>query len=270
MGLAWTFLGFSRGYNMFMGIAEVAAVLLLFRRTMTAGAIVTLMTTANVMAVNYFYDVPVKILSSTLVVMTLFLLARDADRLFTFFFTGRAVGLPVIQAPKTALLWVRPAGLAAKFLLIGYVVIFGFVQAQEMRRLYGDLKPQPRLYGIYDVDVDVFVRNNDTIPLASDAARWKQFIVEWEGYARARHFTDSTSHFTSEIDTAKRSLKLQLTHDNTAICRFDYEAPQKEQLVFRGRMYSDSVAIHMTRRDLTKSRLVGRGFHWVSEYPYNR
>ena len=64
MGLAWTFLGFSEGYNFFMGIAEVAAVLLLFRRTMTAGAIITLMTTANVMAVNYFYDVPVKILST--------------------------------------------------------------------------------------------------------------------------------------------------------------------------------------------------------------
>src|SRR5258706_3145302 len=49
MGLAWTFLGFSEGYNLFMGLAEVAAVLLLFRRTVTFGAIISLMTTANVM-----------------------------------------------------------------------------------------------------------------------------------------------------------------------------------------------------------------------------
>ena len=74
MGLAWTFLGFSKGYNMFMGLAEVAAALLLFRRTVTVGAIITLMTTANVMAVNYFYDVPVKIVSTHLVLLTLFLL----------------------------------------------------------------------------------------------------------------------------------------------------------------------------------------------------
>ena len=71
MGLAWTFLGFSKGYNLFMGIAEVAAVLLLFRRTLTFGLIITLMTTANVMTVNYFYDVPVKLLSTHLVMCTL-------------------------------------------------------------------------------------------------------------------------------------------------------------------------------------------------------
>jgi hypothetical protein len=72
MGLAWAFLGFSKGYILFMGLAEICAGLLLFRRTMTFGAIITLMTAMNVMAVNYFYDVPVKILSTHLVLMTLF------------------------------------------------------------------------------------------------------------------------------------------------------------------------------------------------------
>ncbi|MGY0037489.1 hypothetical protein [Pedobacter sp. NJ-S-72] len=73
MGLAWTFLGFSKGYNLFMGIAEVMGILLLFRRTLTIGAIIALMTTANVMAINYFYDVPVKILSTALVLMCIFI-----------------------------------------------------------------------------------------------------------------------------------------------------------------------------------------------------
>ena len=268
MGLAWTFLGFSRGYNIFMGIAEVAAVLLLFRRTMTAGAIITLMTTANVMAVNYFFDVPVKIMSTTLVAMTLFLLLRDADRLFTFFFTGRAVALPVINAPKPVLPWIRPVGLAVKFLLIGFVFIFGFISAQKMRSLYGDLAPKPKLYGIYDVDL--FVMNNDTIPLASaDATRWKQFIVEWEGQARTRHVTGIDSYFYAELDTAKHSLRLRFAKDNNADYSLRYEEQQEDRLVFRGVMNSDSVAIHMIRKDLKEFPLMGRGFHWVSEYPFN-
>src|SRR4029079_10973623 len=33
MGLAWTYLGFSTGYNLFMGVAEILDVLLLFKRT---------------------------------------------------------------------------------------------------------------------------------------------------------------------------------------------------------------------------------------------
>ena len=43
MGLAWNFLGFSRGYNYVMGLAELlSGSLLLFRRTTTLGALVTL------------------------------------------------------------------------------------------------------------------------------------------------------------------------------------------------------------------------------------
>ncbi len=71
MGLAWTFLGFSKGYNLFMGIAELMAVFLLFRRTVMIGAIICLMTTANIMAINYFYNVPVKILSTALFTLCL-------------------------------------------------------------------------------------------------------------------------------------------------------------------------------------------------------
>lgn len=129
MGLAWTFLGFSEGYNLFMGIAEVLALLLLFRRTMTLGAIITLMTTSNVMAVNYFYDVPVKIISTTLTVMTLFLLMHDAKKLLAFFLTSQPVSLTVIPAPVYKKKFIHIAGLVFKFGLLGYVMILGSWEA---------------------------------------------------------------------------------------------------------------------------------------------
>lgn len=53
MGLAWTFLGFSKGYNLFMGIVEVSSVLLLFRKTMIAGAFLSLAASVHVMVMNY-------------------------------------------------------------------------------------------------------------------------------------------------------------------------------------------------------------------------
>ena len=105
MGLAWTFLGFSKGYNLFMGIAELTALLLLFRRTLTFGLIITLMTTANVMAVNYFYDVPVKIISTHLVLMTVFLLLRDFKVLCQFFFTKIPTSLSLQRLPITDVKW---------------------------------------------------------------------------------------------------------------------------------------------------------------------
>src|ERR1700733_2800784 len=62
MGLAWTFLGFSNGFNYFMGFAEVAGgFLLLIRKTKTFGALFCMTVTANIVAINYCFDVPVKI-----------------------------------------------------------------------------------------------------------------------------------------------------------------------------------------------------------------
>jgi len=85
MSLAWAFFGYSYGYNVFMGMAESAALLLLFRRTMTFGAILTLATLANVIVINYNYDVHAKMYPTALFVMTLFLMARDVRRLVKFF-----------------------------------------------------------------------------------------------------------------------------------------------------------------------------------------
>jgi hypothetical protein len=266
MRLAWTFLGFSRGYNLFMGLAEVAAVLLLFRRTMTIGCIITLMTTANVMAVNYFFDVPVKILSTALVSMTVFLLARDVDRLFTFFFTGRAVALPAINPPRLAKPWIQPLGLVVKTLLIGFVFIFSFMNAREIRKLYVDLTSKPILHGTYDVES--FVKNNDTIPSStSDGTRWKQFIVEREGYAQSNNVFDGASWYKTELDSATRLLTLKMNDE--VLYRLRYEIQQDGRLLFSGSGRGDSVRIHMIRKD-KKFELMNRGFHWVSEYPHNK
>ena len=106
-----------------MGIAEVAALFLLFRRTVTIGAIITLMTTANVMAVNYFYDVPVKIVSTALVMMTIFLLIPDLKRLFKFFFTGEAVSLPAMPAPEVKKKWLRITAYGLKYVTMAYVIV---------------------------------------------------------------------------------------------------------------------------------------------------
>ena len=75
MGLLWTFMGYSKGYTMFTGVGELAgAILLLFPKMRTIGALVVFGVMANVMALNFFYDVPVKILSSPFLISTTILL----------------------------------------------------------------------------------------------------------------------------------------------------------------------------------------------------
>ena len=53
MGLAWTYLGYSKGFNLFMGIMEISGGLLLIpRRTSTLGAFVTMGVMTHVAVMN--------------------------------------------------------------------------------------------------------------------------------------------------------------------------------------------------------------------------
>ncbi|PHN07707.1 hypothetical protein [Flavilitoribacter nigricans] len=269
MGLAWTFLGFSKGYNLFMGIAELAAGLLLFRRTMTFGAVITLMTAANVMAVNYFFDVPVKILSTALVTMSAFLLARDAERLFRFFFSGEAVKLPKIEIPpQLRKKGFRIARLVLKTLVIGYAVIYGAIKVNGYSRDFGENAPKPGLYGLYTVDT--FIVNRDTLPpLKTDTLQWAQLQIEREGFARIKYMNDRSAGFVTTLDTTGRSLKF-MKRDSSEQYSFIYELPDTNRLRLIGTMQEDTVAIVFKRLDKSDFLLLNRGFNWVNEYPFNR
>jgi hypothetical protein len=272
MGLAWTFLGFSTGYNLFMGIAEVLALLLLFRRTMTLGAIITLMTTANVMAVNYFYDVPVKIISTTLTVMTLFLLMHDAKKLLAFFLTSQPVSLTVIPAPEYKKKFIRITGLCFKFLLLGYVLIYGTVEAMNSLKEYGDHAERPLFYGLYNVNS--FVLNNDTLRAGkADSLRWKQLnISAYKDWARITTTNDSVNWYNYKYDTVKHRISFKLGIDTLVQYDFTYERKWPD-LYLKGTLRTDSMNIHLIQlneKDKKKFLLVNRGFHWVSEKPYNR
>jgi hypothetical protein len=92
MHLLWTFMGASTAYSVFGGVMETAGALLLFwRRTATLGALVVAGVMLNVVMLNFCYDVPVKLYSSQLLVMAIFVAAPDMPRLAKLLVLGRGV-----------------------------------------------------------------------------------------------------------------------------------------------------------------------------------
>ncbi len=269
MGLAWTFLGFSKGYNLFMGIAEVAAGLLLFRRTLTFGLIITLMTTANVMAVNYFYDVPVKILSTHLVLMTTFLLLRDFKKLCVFFFTDRAVSLSVIRQPeKEGDRSLKLVSRIAKGLLIGYITIMAFINLPSSQKRYGTKAPKPALFGLFEVNH--FTINGDTIPANINLKeRWRYIAFERVGRANIYNMDKSRLNFKSEIDTIEQKVVFTSYRDSTEQYTINY-IKTDSTLTFETLFKGDTIKGNSKRLTKEDFLLMNRGFNWISEYPFNR
>lgn len=266
MGLAWTFLGFSKGYNMFMGIAEILAGLLLFRRTLTFGAMITLMTALNVMMVNYFYDVPVKILSTHLVVMSLFLLSKDIKKVIAFFFTSKPISLTVLKRPPLKK-GVRIALNTFKGLLLIYVLGFGFFDTLDAQELYGSKAPKPPLYGLYEVSS--FVVNGDTLTDYRSNKIWKNIRFERVGSVRINKLDKERLAYKTDVDTLSQKIRFTSYKDSTDFYYFNYKKTDST-LNFHYIYKNDTVSGKTKRYGKEDFLLTNRGFHWINESPFNR
>ena len=92
MGVLWASIGASFPYERFAGGAELlASVLLFIPQTALLGALVALIDSIQIFALNMTYDVPVKLFSFHLILLSTFLLAPDIRRLLGVFVFNRPV-----------------------------------------------------------------------------------------------------------------------------------------------------------------------------------
>jgi uncharacterized membrane protein YphA (DoxX/SURF4 family) len=274
MGLAWTFMGYSKGYNYFTGFMEVSGgLLLLFRRTTAAGSLLTLIVAGHVMALNYCFDIPVKLLSTTLVFMSLYLLSGNIRRLIDLFFFQRTTSLTLIQAPVIRRKWLRYSLKTFKFLLIAYVIFTDISSSAEGMHIYGDSAPKAPLSGIYNIET--FIRNKDTIPpLLTDTIRWRQLIIagsKGDAYVTIRTMNDAEKGYQLVEDTVKHTITFVSYYDSSQKVLFNYRFSGPDALVCNGRENNnDTIRVYMRKYPENKFLLTSRGFHWINEYPMNR
>jgi hypothetical protein len=111
MGVLWSFMGASIPYVIFSGTCEVAGgALVLFRRTTLLGALVSTAVMVNVVALNFFYDVPVKLYSTHILLMAILLVTPDLGRLFNFLSSTAPSRAPTSKAsdsPTAGRAWER-------------------------------------------------------------------------------------------------------------------------------------------------------------------
>ncbi|TWR25859.1 DoxX family protein [Mucilaginibacter pallidiroseus] len=258
MGLAWTFFGYSAGYNYFMGFAEVlGGVLLFFRRTATFGALVTLAVSANIMMVNYCFDVPVKILSTTLVVLSLFLLAKDVKRLFNFFVMNRPVAPAIVEAPRYSK-WQNIALAVVKYLFIVEVLAGNIYQGIYRQKQMKPYTEQQKVYGKYEIVKPI------------DQFKWTSLTINKDSAVFGRSGLAPLG-FLCNVDMASKQLFLFVDDDKVPHYKFGFKQLSAGKMVLDGNYQGINFNLDLLKdMDSNNNRLMTRGFHWINEYPYNR
>ena len=261
-GLLWKFMGYSKSYQTFTGVGEVlAGLLLLFRRTTTLGALVSIALLSNVVMMNWSYDIPVKVNSMHLLFMATFLLITDAKRTVNFFILNKTV-LPVERIPLPTKKWLRASRLILKLFFVFFLVYIPFKQYNGFSKDWHSDK-KPPLYGIYNIET--FVMNNDTLPpLTTDSIRWRRMIVEYPGmWANIQLMNENLKTYDIKTDTIKKTAIISSGKDSLDKFIFRFNQPTKDILTFKGQWKEDSVFIQMKKVDINQFRLVQWKPRWI-------
>ena len=265
MGLAWTYMGISSSYTFFAGLMElIPAVLLLFRKTTTLGALISAGVMVHVVVMNFSYDIPVKLFSIHIVLFSLFLVAPDGKRLLNIFLLNR-------QTPPAEIRKVfREKKHIYGVLILKVIFVASIVIPQTINtwNWYKQMENRPEtvpLYGIWEVEE--FTMNGETVlPLLTDERGWRYLIFEHPGRATLIRMNEDHIQYNVQVDSIDQTIALNRRNES----KFFSFKETDSRLKLNGEAQDDSISVQLKKFDTDNFRLLSRGFNWVNEFPYNR
>jgi hypothetical protein len=265
-GLFWTFFGASAAYTIFCGAAEMlGGLLLVFRRTALLGALVCIAVLGNVVLLNCFYDVPVKLFSTHLLAMAAFLALPGLGRLANLLVLNRktepAELWPLFASPRLN----RVAPVLCSIFFCSLAVLF-IVRARGTAQRIASA-PKPPLYGLWNVEGFVY-DGKERPPFWTDAIRWQRVVFD-NPHVLAVLTRDARQRFQFDPDPGAHRLLLEKAGDPRWSSQLSYRRLAPDLLAVEGTFDGHAIQARLRRTEVPRFRLLNRGFHWINEVPYS-
>lgn len=266
MLLAWNFMGYSTVMMRINGWAEVVAgLLLLFRRTTTLGALLSTGIFTFVVMMDFTFNVFVRLLSSHLLLISIYIVLCDRKRLLNVFLLNKPV-----QAMNYMALISNARGrrvFSAFLAVLAICLIYSTVsKGIEAENSFGRKAAPVPLYGIYNTIY--FIKNNDTIGASDkDGLRWKELVIDggpWNQICSIESNNDKRSSYQVFVDTSKYLLRIQPRDDSSQSHLFHFSFPDTTLMLLKGRWSHDSLEILLKKYDLNNYLLHKEGFKWIA------
>jgi hypothetical protein len=277
MGVLWSQIGSSPAFERFTGVVELTAGILLFiPRLSLLAATLSLLASTFIFTLNMTYDVPVKLLSLHLVLMSLFLLAPHRSRLLNLFVLNRATE-PRLEPPLVESRKRRRALLGAQIAVGAWVVGGSLAGSLIGNASYGPAAPRPPLYGIWEIEL-MAIDGQIRVPLTTDAERWRRAVVPAANTLSFQRMDDTFVAYRTAIGATANSLALSkappvgvprgTAGEKTG--ELSFQQSGADRLVLDGTVEGKRIRMELRRVDHTAFRLLQSEFRWVQDYPYNR
>jgi hypothetical protein len=227
------------------------------------GALVAVGVMSNVVALNFCYDVPVKLYSSHLLLMALFLLLPDLKALWSFLILHHSANLDGLWTAPFQRRWMRIGAIVLQALFIVSILwgnIANCFKAQKEYVVEGKHSP---LYGVWNVDSSSLAGG------ANGTFAWQRLILDSTSSSSAYLLDGTTVRFLTQYDTARSHISL--TSRRTRYSgELTYSQTDTTHLSLTGLVDGQKVQVTLHKVPTDTFLLTTRGFHWINEDPFNR
>lgn len=271
--LMWSFMAASKAYTIFSGLLEVlGGVLLLIPMLTNVGALLTVVVMSNVVALNLAYNIPVKLFSSNILFMAVFLVAPQVPRLVKVLILNRDV-----QPERPARLFVRPKAdrnIRIAQATLGAIIFFIFLFEQKAH--YASIRkaetaPVP-LQGIWLVDQFV---QGDAQPLFTSITaqemhllpgddRWLRLIFDRPGQLAIQTLNGEIDFVEMSLDNTRASAKLTDSGDTAWKANLAFDQPTTDKLHLKGIVNGVPVEASLHRIDENHFAIKDEGLHLIN------
>jgi hypothetical protein len=262
--LLWTSIGAAPVYEVFTGCAEIlGGILLLMPRTTTLGTLICLADMTQVFVLNMTYDIGVKQISFHLLLLGLFILAPDFQRLIDFFFypdqpARSSRQLELFAAPR-----LNRIALIAQLALGLYLIAMQTAANWSFWYAEGDKSPRSPLYGIWNVD-QLSIDGQIVQPFLADYdRRWRRVIFDTPNNVAFQRFDDSFARYVASVNVYGKTLSLRKSNSRSWKANFSFERPSADHLALNGDMDGHQIDVKLELVDFDTFRLLNSTFRWV-------
>jgi hypothetical protein len=180
--LYWEGLGIAPHYEIFLGFAEfIPGILLLFRKTTTLGAALSLAVIGNVALANHAYDIGEHVPAACLALLSLFILWYDLPRITNLLVFQKDTGV-VRYYPSFSKKWEKYTRRSIKW-TGNFVFVILFFISEVYGFTHNDFYKIPNTTGLTGAkgfyNVTEFKLNNKEVPYSpEDSIRWQDATFE--------------------------------------------------------------------------------------------
>ncbi len=197
--LFWSVMGSAYGYTVFAGLLEViAGSLLLFRKTRLLGGLLAIVLFTHIIAVNFGFNISVKIYSCCYGVFTIIALLPHWRRLFAFLLHDQWIA-PTHWQPRFTQVSTRLAYASIKTLVVGLLLLESCYPYFKNNNFNDDSQPRPAFHGAYLVES--FIKDGISYPdRAIYTQRWQRAFVHRRGYFIVQYAQGNTQDYQFAYD----------------------------------------------------------------------